>query len=65
MTTFKCHVYYIIDFVLVLWSLIFIHNTQWTADGVNDMYADAVIAVLLQVCSQQKQFSGGSLKILP
>lgn len=34
---------------------------QWMADATNDMYADAVLSVILQVSSQPKRFGGYSL----
>ena len=33
-------------------------HPQWTADSVNDMYADAVLAVILQIESNPKGMEG-------
>ncbi len=34
-------------------------SIQWTADNVNDMYADAVLAVVLQIEANPDDFQGG------
>ena len=39
-------------------SLPLIPHPQWTADSVNDMYADAVLAVILQIESNPKGMEG-------
>ena len=38
------------------WQLI--SSIQWTADSVSDMYADAVLAVILQIESNPDGFKG-------
>ena len=52
------HVTIEVNYYYNYYYFLFITIIQWTADATNDMYADAVLSVILQVSSQPKRFGG-------